>query len=121
MKKTKEDLYQAERLEIFTKIIKIIGISKEKKRFNRKDLETDEFKQQINDLLPDIKKYYKTSSWRSMKTWKDMEINLVNNIFQFNGVEIIKTNRKKKGDDNIFHNYREYIYDINDELLNNLI
>ena len=56
-----------------------------------------------------------------MKTWKDMEINLVNNIFQFNGVEIIKTNRKKKGDDNIFHNYREYIYDINDELLNNLI
>ena len=49
MKKTKEDLYQAERVEIFTKIIKIIGISKEKKRFNRKDLETDEFKQQIKN------------------------------------------------------------------------
>jgi hypothetical protein len=93
--------------EILQKIINIIGITKENKKIRKEDLCKEETRTQIRQLLDDVKKSYKTYKWRSMKTWKDIEINLITNIFKEHNIDIVKIERKKKIDDKIYR-YREY-------------
>ena len=45
------------------KIIKKIGITKGKKRFKKEELDTEEIKDGIKEMLEEIKKYYKMSNW----------------------------------------------------------
>jgi hypothetical protein len=116
MKLTKEVLYVKERDEIMLKILNIINITKNNNKIKKEDLEKDEVRIGIRNLIDDIKKYYKTSNWRSMKTWKDKEINLINNVLKEHDIDILKIDKKRKCEDNKYHNYREYIFNINDEL-----
>lgn len=119
MRQTKELLYKKEREEIMIKILKIIGITRERKRINREEIEKEEIKESINNMLEEIKRYYKISQWRNINTWKDKEINLITNILKNNGIEIIKTDRKRKIENKYIH-YREFIFDINEDILNKL-
>lgn len=66
------------------KILKIINITKINNKIKKEDLE----KEEIRNLMGEIKKYYKTSNWRSIKTWKDQELNLINNILKEHEIEI---------------------------------
>jgi len=120
MKQTKDMKYSKEQNEILMKIIKKIGITKDKKRFKKEELETEEIKNGIKEMLEEIKKYYKMSNWRSIKTWKEQELNLITNILKYNGIETIKVDRKRKEGDGYKH-YREYIFDIKEEILNKMI
>jgi hypothetical protein len=116
MKERKDDKYKKEQEEILIKIIRKIGISKDKRRFNREELERETIKDYINEMLDEIKRYYKMSNWRSIKTWKEVELNLITNILKYNGIDTIKVDRKRKEGDKYKH-YREYIFDIKDEIL----
>ena len=62
MKQTKDMKYSKEQKEILMKIIKKIGITKEKKRFKKEELETEELREGIKEMLEEIKKYYKMSN-----------------------------------------------------------
>jgi ribosomal protein L13E len=70
MKERKDDKYKKEQEEILIKIIRKIGISKDKRRFNREELERETIKDYINEMLDEIKRYYKMSNWRSIKNGK---------------------------------------------------
>jgi hypothetical protein len=120
MRQKKEELYIKEREEIMLKILKIIGISKDRKRIRKDEIEKEEVRNQIKELMEDIRRYYKISNWRSINTWKDKEINIINNVLKDNGIETIKIDKKRIGEDKKYHNYREYIYEIKDEILNQL-
>jgi hypothetical protein len=119
MKQRKDEKYSKEQEEILLKMLRKIGISKEKRRFNREELERECIKEGINEMIEEIKKYYKMSNWRSIKTWKEVELNLITNVLKYNGIETIKVDRKRKEGDKYKH-YREYIFDINDEILNKI-
>lgn len=120
MRKTKEELYEKEREEIMIKILKIMGITKDRKRIKKEEIEIEEVRKNIQELMVEIKRYYKISKWRSINTWKDKELNTINNILKENGIETIKVDKKRIGEDNKYHNYREYIYEIKEEILNKL-
>jgi hypothetical protein len=119
MRKTKEELYDKEREEIMIKVLKLIGVSKERKRFRKEEIEVEDIKEEMNKILEDIKKYYNISKWRSIKTWKEKEVNLITNILRYNGIETIKVDRKRKIEGKYVH-YREYIFDVGEEILNKL-
>jgi hypothetical protein len=119
MRKGKEELYEKEREDILIKVLKLIGITRERKRINREEMESEEIKEGIKNMLEEIKKYYKISKWRSIKTWKDKEINIITNILKYNGIEIIKTDRKRKVEEKYVH-YREFIFDIGEGILNKI-
>ena len=119
MRKCKEDLYENESVEILIKVLKLIGITRDRKRLMREELDTELIKDSINNMLEEIKKYYKISRWRSINTWKDKELNLITNILKYHGIEVIKTDRKRKIEDKYVH-YREYIFDISEEILNKI-
>lgn len=121
MRLTKEELYVKEREEIMLKILEVIKITRKRNRIMKWELEKEEVREGINDLIDDIKRYYKTSKWRSMKTWKDKEMNIINNVLKEHDIEIIKIDKKSKSEDNRYHNYREYIYNINEKIKEKMI
>jgi len=96
-------------------------ITKINNKIKKEELEKEEVRIEIRNLMGEIKKYYKTSNWRSIKTWKDQELNLINNILKEHEIEILKIDRKRKCEDNKYHNYREYIFNIKEEILNKMI
>ena len=116
MKETKDIKYSKEQKEILMKIIKKIGITKDKERCKKEELETEELKNGIKEMVEEIKKYYKMSNWRSIKTWKEQELNLITNILKYNGIDTIKVDRKRK-EGEVYKHYREYIFDIKEEIL----
>jgi len=115
MRVKKDEKYEKEQKEILMKIIKIIGLSKEKYRFEKEEIDREEVKEEIKNMIEEIKKYYKMSNWRSIKTWKEQEINLIINILKYNGIETIKMDRKRK-EGNEYKHYREYIFDIKNNI-----
>ncbi len=119
MRARKEIKYVIEREELMIKILKMIGITKERKRIKRDEIDNEDIKEKVNKMMEDIKKYYTISKWRSIKTWKDKEINIILNILKTNGIETIKVDRKRKEEDKYKH-YREYIFEIKEELINKL-
>ena len=90
----------------------------EKRRFNIEELERECIKEGINEMKEEIKRYYKMSNWRSIKTWNEVfsftnfpensslsslrsdkfivELNLITNVLKYNGIETIKVDRKRK-------------------------
>ena len=121
MKSTKKELYDKEREMIMLKILKIINIDKTNRKIRKEEIDKEEVRIEIRGMMEEIKRYYKTSNWRSIKTWKDQEINLINNIMKEHEIEILKIDKKRKCEDNKYHNYREYIFNIKEDILNKLI
>ena len=108
MKKTKDELYKEEQKNIMKIVLDYIGINKDNKQINRDDLEKDEFKNKINEIMPEIKKYYKTSTWNSVKYGENKEINTLKTICKYNEIIIDKLQKTKKID-NIEKKYAHYV------------
>jgi hypothetical protein len=116
MKSKKDELYQSEQKNIIKNILEYIGINKDNKIVNRDNLDKDDFKNMINEMMPQIKKYYKTSSWNSMKYGQNKEINALKNICKSNGIIIDKLQKTRRAD-NIELKYCHYVvykFDIDD-------
>jgi hypothetical protein len=109
MKNTKNNLYREEQIEIMKKILEHIGINKDNNIFNREDLEKDDFKNKIDELIPEIKKYYKIASWNSYKYGINKHINLLKNICKYNDIIIDKMQKTKKDNNNTEKKYIHYV------------
>lgn len=118
MRSLKEELYKDERDAILRTIIEQIGLNKSKKVLMRSEIIKDETKDCINKLMEDIRRYYTISKWRSIKTWKEKELNIINNIMKDNGIDIIKMDKKIRLKSGKYENERVYLYEIGDEWLN---
>ena len=114
-KSTKDELYKIEQKNIMHQILEHIGINKDNKIINRDNLDNDNFKNKINELMPEIKKYYKTSSWNSVKYGEHKEINALKNMCKYNGIIIDKLQKTKRNDniDGKYSHYVVYKFDIN--------
>jgi len=111
MRESKDEKYKKEQVEILKEILKEIGIREEKITISREELETEEFKGYMNEKYEEIKKYYKTTSWISVKKGLEKELNILKNICRYNGIIIDKIQRKKTKDDKRI-NHVIYKFDI---------
>ena len=109
MKNTKNNLYREEQIEIMKKILEYISINKDNNICNREDLEKDNFKNKIDELIPEIKKYYKIASWNSYKYGINKHINLLKNICKYNDIVIDKMQKTKKDNNNTEKKYIHYV------------
>jgi len=116
----KEDKYVEEREWMLIKVLKEIGISKERTKIERGELEGDEIRGKIKGMKEEIWKYYKTSGWNSCKYGKCQELNIIKNICKYHDITIYKVEKKRKEGDKI-RSYKVYDFNINAEIKEKLI
>ena len=98
MRQSKDKIYKDEQKIILNEILTDIGVYENKMTLSRDELETEEFKEKMNNKYDEIKKYYKISCWNSVKNGVEKELNLLKNICRHNGIIIYKIQRKKNID-----------------------
>ncbi len=111
----REDRYKRERGEMINEIIKRLEIDKNRKK-GREELETEEIKEYVLSRMEEIKKYYSTSRWRSVYRDDNKELNILKNIMREHGINIIKTEKKKKTEEGKYEGHRVYIFEIPEEI-----
>lgn len=62
-KLTKDELFQDEQKQVLDKLMNVIGITKDDNLLYSELLEEKEMQKKIDDIVPDIKKYFHTSTW----------------------------------------------------------
>lgn len=115
-RKTKDILYKNEQINVLVKIFKEIGITKNNLSIMRNELEKDDFKIKIQNLENDIRKYYTTRTWGSIRGNGEIELNLFKNICRSQSIIIDKIQRKKKENDKLINNVI-YKFSIPSEIL----
>ena len=116
----KEAKYVEEREGMLIKVLKEIGISKERTIIGREELEGEEIRSKINEMKGDIWKYYKTSGWNSCKYGKSQELNIIKNICKYHGITIYKIEKKRREGEKI-KSYKVYDFNIKEEIKEKLI
>ena len=66
----KDERYVEEREWMLIRVLKEIGISKERTIIERGESEGEEIRGKIKEMKEEIQKYYKTSGWNSCKYGK---------------------------------------------------
>ena len=115
MRLLKDEKYKSDQKEILKRILNEVGIRREKLIISREELETEGFKEIINKNYDEIKIYYKTSNWSSVKTGMEKELNILKNICRYNGIIIDKIQRKKTVEEKRI-NHVLYKFNIPEEL-----
>jgi len=115
MRISKDIKYKCEQKEILNKILNEIGIMKDKLIISRNELETDKFKEIMNNNYEKIRIYYKITNWNSVKRGMEKELNILKNICRYNGIIIDKIQRKKTVEDKRI-NHVLYKFNIPEEL-----
>ena len=115
MRRTKEELYKKERLEILKDLIKKIGITKEENKKLKEELENETIKEYIRSKEEEITKYYSTSRWKSIYKEENKELNIIKNIMRENNIEILKI-EKKRLKEGKYSSYRVYVFEIPNEI-----
>lgn len=109
-KKTK---FSKERIELINKLSQLIGISDKKNTVFLYELENDpNLKKKIEELVPDIKKYYRTCSWgyfsKDPKKGRNNHIALIKSVFFDNDYTVFGTQKI-----NTFNNIKKQYTQLN--------
>lgn len=107
----KDEIYKNQQKETMIKILDFINVNSENRLIKREVLETESYKEFINNLLPDIKKYYCVSSWKSSFYGVEKEINILRTMARFHNICIDKI-QKKKNVDGKYINETIYKFDL---------
>lgn len=104
-KLTKKDIkFVNERIDILQKIYDILGITESNKTFFICHLNDDK-KNKIDELIGDIKKYFNTSNYPSLRsnstTDKNKHIAIIRSIFKDLNINFTRSSCVMKNDDNI--------------------
>ena len=70
-KKSKKYIYKKEREELLEKMLNILSINETNKIFHCYEIEQSGKKEEIINLIDDIKRYFRASSWLSLKDTSD--------------------------------------------------
>ncbi len=116
----KGDKYMEEREEMLIRVLKAIGLNKERTIIERSELEGEEIVNKIRELREEIWKYYITSGWNSCKYGKCQELNIIKNICKYHGITIYKIEKKRKEGDKV-KSYKVYDFNLKDEIRDKLI
>ena len=84
MSRKKSDIYVEERNEVLTNLMSILRISKERNLFISDDI-TEEIELSIKELIPDIKRYYKCSTWAYFRDTRKI-VSLIKSILNEMGL-----------------------------------
>jgi hypothetical protein len=80
--RNKNELYKEERLDILIRILKVIGIDRDKDRKSRDELESEGIKENMREMRDEIIKYYTTSRWKTFYREDNQELNMIKNIMK---------------------------------------
>ena len=119
-KMKKGDKYMEDREEMLIRVLKAIGLNKERTIIERSELEGEEIVNKIRELREEIWKYYITSGWNSCKYGKCQELNIIKNICKYHGITIYKIEKKRKEGDKV-KSYKVYDFNLKDEIRDKLI
>ncbi len=98
-------IYANEQKVILDKVLKIIGVNENCKMFFTYYI-TDDMKKKLDELVDDIKLYYKTSNWavfRSTITPDKYHIALIRSILKDNNINYICSTCKIKNNNNVIN------------------
>ena len=92
-----------EQKEVLNKLLEILGINENNKSFSLHELDDDKDKQdRIYELIPDIKRYFKTGSWTFLRNDKAQRkyMSIIRKIFKSLEINYNKYNKNisKNGD-----------------------
>ncbi len=95
---TKKQQFEKERGELINKLNNILGISDKQNTFYLYDVEnSNEIKEQIKELVEDVKKYFKCGTWNyfiaSNSGEEAKEIGLIRAIYRDEGIILTKKER----------------------------
>lgn len=95
----KADKYKSERADILRQVFEILGIDENNNKFILNDIENDETKtEQLNALIPDIKKYFNTASWCcwfSGKKAKNALLSMIRYLLKAMDYSLVYKNERK--------------------------
>ena len=87
--RNKNELYKEERLDILIRILKVIGIDRDKDRKSRDELESEGIKENMREMRDEIIKYYTTSRCKTFYREDNQELNMIKNIMKEKKIYII--------------------------------
>lgn len=94
---TKKEQYKKERKEILDKLNDILGITAENKQFCFDDL-TDKVREDIDDLIDDVKKYFTCSRFPFFcKEVDDKQLSIIKSIYKHEGFRVLSYRNNLKG------------------------
>lgn len=106
--------YTNERQAILTKILTLIGINETNKMFYSHLIdESEDIKSQVLDMVNEIKKYFKTSTWSALKPNATVErayLSIIKSVMREMGVNFTSASLKMRYKD---HNINTTLYTIN--------
>ena len=94
---TKKELYKKERKEVLDKLNNILGITDANKKICFDDL-TDKVRDDIDDLINDVKQYFTCSRFPYFcKEVDDKHISIVKSIYKHEGFNVLSYRNKTTG------------------------
>ena len=93
IRKNKSEKYEKERTEIIIKLNEIIGINDNKNNIILYDIDNEMVKNKIRKLVPEIRKYYRCSTWHYFKIEDRDEIGLMKSVYKNTYYEL--TNKRR--------------------------
>ena len=98
----KSKKYVKEREELIGKFDGIIGLDENNNRIIIADIDSIELRNKIRDLVPEVRKYHRCSTWHYFKVEEEEkdEIGLMKSVYKNSGYEITNKRRilERKGE-----------------------